>query len=217
MIRPQKLLWTAVAIIGIVPLVYFLSHVSDTQFLREAMGDWFATMLGAIIGIPIALALSRWQQREQEKHARLMREEEALERRTKVLRLIRQELLDNRERLTDPRMQGEDEQATFVRGLSNSSWRVMFDGGELKLIGDPELLAVISDAYHVIARILFLEDLLVEAHFLLEPAQNRVSRKEGLITLLIAVDEDALQRVKEAVTRVEESISRTGSKPSPGE
>ena len=173
MIRPQKLLWTAVAIIGIVPLVYFLSHVSDTQFLREAMGDWFATMLGAIIGIPIALALSRWQQREQEKHARLMREEEALERRTKVLRLIRQELLDNRERLTDPRMQGEDEQATFVRGLSNSSWRVMFDGGELKLIGDPELLAVISDAYHVIARILFLEDLLVEAHFLLEPAQNR--------------------------------------------
>ena len=68
-------LWLVIAVIAIIPVWYFFSHICDSSFLDSSMGNWFATMIGAIIGIPIALWITRVQQKEQERREAKRREE----------------------------------------------------------------------------------------------------------------------------------------------
>lgn len=52
-----------VAICFIVPTAYFFEHLSDQSFRDSAIGNLFATMIGVLVGVPVALEISSWQQR----------------------------------------------------------------------------------------------------------------------------------------------------------
>lgn len=58
-------LWLLLAI-AFIPLLYSISRITDMQFLDNFMSNWFATMIGAVMGIPIALEINRWQQESQD-------------------------------------------------------------------------------------------------------------------------------------------------------
>ena len=75
-----RLLWLIIAVSAITPIIYFFYRLSDSAFIDSAMGNWFATMIGALIGILIALEINRLQQDIQEKKERALREIEERER-----------------------------------------------------------------------------------------------------------------------------------------
>lgn len=48
------------------PIVYFAVHWRNEQFRDGALGNWFGTVAGVVVGVPIALWLSARQRRAQE-------------------------------------------------------------------------------------------------------------------------------------------------------
>src|SRR6266478_8373856 len=77
---PRFLAWFVAAILVLSPTVYFLMHWSSQSYREGAMGNWFGTVLGVIVGVPIALSIARFQQilqdrAENEKHQRARKEQ----------------------------------------------------------------------------------------------------------------------------------------------
>ena len=64
---PRILTWLAVAAMAGWSLVYFIQHFPSMGFQEGAMGNLFATILGVVVGIPIALEISRRQQDAQQR------------------------------------------------------------------------------------------------------------------------------------------------------
>jgi hypothetical protein len=161
----------AIVIVAIIPTWYFLSHIADSQFLDNLMGNWFATMIGVIVGIPIALEIHRRQQQAQEKKEQETQEREALTRKAKILSLVKKELEYNRDVLvarpeTIKRLDLEDR-------LKDELWHAFSDGGELQWIRDLQLIDSFSTAYHHIRTIIFLEERLFDAiHAPVPPPQQ---------------------------------------------
>jgi len=67
-------------ILIIVPTAYFFAHLNDADFLSGAYGNWFGSAAGVIAGVPLALAIARYQQSLQ---VRAEREAAARERDTR--------------------------------------------------------------------------------------------------------------------------------------
>jgi len=159
-------LWILVAAVIIVPIVYFIAHWPDQAFRDSALGNWFATVLGVIVGIPIALEINRRQQLAQDKRMSKGREDEELIRKNKILTLVKKELEFNRDILGNRQPQ-KARAARFeitlngsnvaVNGLKDELWNSFSDGGELQWIKDLDLLDAISTAYYQIRIVMRLE------------------------------------------------------------
>lgn len=123
------------------------------------MGNLFATILGVLVGLPIALEVSRRQQSATQAAAALERSADLAVRRRKVLTLLREELQKNilgvMERMA-PIAQGA-KRAVFTHSLRNQLWLAFADGGELQYVDDPGLLATLAEAYHEVAYCILLE------------------------------------------------------------
>jgi hypothetical protein len=162
----KSLLWILIAAAIIVPIVYFVAHWSDQSFRDSALGNWFATVLGVIVGIPIALEINRRQQLAQDNRMSKDRENEELTRKNKILTLVKKELEFNLDILGNRQSQkasvtqfeitlnGSD---VAVNGLKDELWNSFSDGGELQWIKDLDLLDAISTAYHQIRIMMRLE------------------------------------------------------------
>jgi hypothetical protein len=197
-----------IVIIAVIPALYFLTHIADSEFLDNSMGNWFATMTGVIVGIPIALWLSRRQQKEQEKKEQEAREREALVRKTKILRLVKTELEHNRDQLLASKEEGVTQRVVFVNGLKDELWSAFSDGGELQWIRDLQLLYVISFAYHYIRRVIYLEKIYMEVkHFPGPPSSYPITPGEDLIRGLIDFDPVVLQSIEQALEEIDKSIA----------
>lgn len=55
--------WLGVAALVLFPAVYFVIRWCDVSFREAAIADWFGTIAGVIVGVPVGLALARFQQR----------------------------------------------------------------------------------------------------------------------------------------------------------
>ena len=157
----------------IVSIVLVKIMFSDL-FWQDFLSNLFATFLGIIIGIPIALVLSQLQESESER-----------ERKHKILRLLWKELLSNQVQLAGWRKSGDKqkEALTLHALLRVESWRAFSDGGELEWIRDPALLDVISEAYFAIKSVQTLS----ERYFDIRTSSNLSNSnwaEEDLFTLL---------------------------------
>ncbi len=121
----------------------------DCSFWQSFVSDLSATLLGVVIGIPIALWLSRYQERNTEK-----------ERKKKILSVLRVELMENLTVLSGWVKEGKKkvEVLYLTAVLKDESWSAFSDGGELQWIKDPYLLAELSDAFSTIRSIKLLAD-----------------------------------------------------------
>ena len=157
--------WLIVAAIALWSVLYFIAHFGSQGFVESAMGNLFATILGVLVGLPIALQVSRYQQSAAQAAAVLEKTSEVAARRRKVLRLLREELQKNIDGLTEriaPIAQG-GKRLVFTHSLRNQLWVAFADGGELQYVDDPGLLATLADAYHEVAYCILLENKFFDA------------------------------------------------------
>ena len=113
----------------------------DTSFWQNFVSNALATFLGAIIGIPIALGLSRHQEKISEK-----------ERKKKILELLREELMINLTHLSGWDKAKDKKAQAIIIGpfLRDESWKAFSDGGELEWIKNPKLISELANAYSYI-------------------------------------------------------------------
>lgn len=113
----------------------------DLSFWQGFVSNSLATFLGALVGIPIALWISTHQGRKEE-----------VERKRKILRLLKHELLMNFGTLAHWKKRDEQisNAAELHIFLQTEHWRAFSDGGELQWIKDPTLLSEIAEAYNFI-------------------------------------------------------------------
>jgi len=118
--------------------------IFDSSFLQDFSSNGLSTMLGIVIGIPIALWLSGFQERRTEK-----------ERKTIILKSLREEINKNwiNIKIWLDEKPFSDEIFNLSLNLRDEIWRSFSNGSELKWIKDPRLLAELSDAYYIIRAI----------------------------------------------------------------
>ena len=146
----SKLSWIVVIAIAIIPFAYFLLRLigipilaflpnsQDQSFLDSAMGNWFATMVGLIAGVPIGLWINQKQQELQEQERISSEKKTRHERKNNVLALLRNELNTNKQYLTYLLEKQKDiPRIVIVGGMKNVLWNAFSDSGELQWIDNP--------------------------------------------------------------------------------
>jgi hypothetical protein len=180
-------------------------YLPMSAFRDNFLGDWFATIIGAIVGIPIALWLSRKQQKEQEKQEQLVREQEALTHKGKILKLIRTELEYNLDQLRASKTEtnGVPKRVVFLNGLKDELWNAFSDGGELQWIKDLQSMHMISYAYHYIRRVIYLEKLYMEIK---RPRNWANAPAEELVGHLLEIDPVVIEAIEQALEEIDKKL-----------
>lgn len=170
-------------------------------------------MLGAIVGIPIALAISRWQQNEQDRmmYERLAKEQ--LQRKQFVLGAIRDELRTNRDILEQMIEEQDTKPGTYpIVGMKDVNWKALSDSGELKSITDASILIQLSEAYYYINALILLEGQYSNPYFQtsveVESAGGRHASYAGAKTVarVNRIRPEALTYVINAIKVIDEDI-----------
>lgn len=204
------LMWLAVAAIAAWSLWYFVQHFPSATFQEGAMGNLFATILGVVVGIPIALEISRRQQNAQIQVAEFDRHEEETKRKRKVLTLLRGELLQNWEDIQAKRKPIEIGGKRQVRtnSLRDEMWAAFSDGGELQHVNSPEVLAAISNAYYEIRTSIHLERSYMSAvHFPgMRVAQEKYPQ-DHFLEYLTSTDPQVLATIEQAIARIDTELA----------
>ena len=118
----NRIYWILIATLVLIPTIYFFVRLKDSTFTDSAMGNWFATMVGAVSGIFIALELARWQKISEENiHT------------SKILTLVRDELKENLIHLNERVADNNPSRFSPYR-LKDELWNAFSDGGELEWI-----------------------------------------------------------------------------------
>ena len=196
--------WVLVAAITIWAGVYFIQHFTTPSFQEGAMGNLFATILGVVVGIPIALEISRRQQASSQAAVVAERLVETSARKRKILTLLRSELLSNKAKILVRRDPIEHAKPRDVSTdfLSDVLWIAFSDGGELHCVDDPDLLSRIALAYHQIRSTIRLERLCMEA-VLFPGAKFFLDPQNFYLESLTGMDMELMQAVDTAVIAID--------------
>ncbi len=119
------------------------------SFYADFLSGFLATAMGAILGIPLALWVSDYQEKSVER-----------ERKEKILNLISKEIVDNQKILSVLQKSENKRGEIWITGslLRDEAWRALSDGGELEWIKDPGLIDTLADVYYIIRSIKELSD-----------------------------------------------------------
>jgi hypothetical protein len=134
----QVYLIPAIVVITALVAVYLLL---GTQIWENFLPNFLATMLGAIVGIPIAIGIHNQQEAKKE---RLQKE--------KIIPILREELLVNLTQLSSWQKSKSQKLETVYTSifLEDSAWAAISDSGELAFIKDVDILKKISHAYSTV-------------------------------------------------------------------
>ena len=202
--------WGIVATLCVIPVLYFVTHLGDQNFVAGTLGNWFATMVGVVVGIPIALALSRWQQSTEERRLRSQTEREAQTQKAKILVAIRTELNLNLELLASRRekIDTQDQRIVQLPPLKDELWNAFSDGGELQWIKDVELLNALSSAYHDVRTVKFLEEQYFESlHYPGIRIQRDKHSHDQIMDYLDKMDPSVIQDLKRGIDLIDSVLS----------
>ena len=131
--------------------------IFDLPFLVDFLANAVATIIGLIVGIPIALWINRRQQQSVQEIEDLRIRGESLSRKTKILQLVRAELRFNRGILASywkERQEYSKPYFDYGYQLKYEVWRAFSDGGELEWIKDLDILQSMAIAYYSIKRVM---------------------------------------------------------------
>ena len=212
---PRVLTWLVVVAIATWSFVYFIQHFRSTGFQEGAMGNLFATILGVVVGIPIALEISRRQQEAQYLASKVEREEEETKRKRRVLTLLRTELEQNRGDIQVKRnpMESGGKREVHTNSLRDEMWAAFSDGGELQHVNSPEVLAAISNAYYEIRASIHLERSFMNAiHF---PGMRIAQEKypqDHFLDYLTSTDPQVVAAISQAIAKIDAELAIGASK-----
>jgi hypothetical protein len=146
----QVYLIPAIVVIAALVAVYLLL---GTQIWENFLPNFLATMLGAIVGIPIAIGINNQQEAKKE---RLQKE--------KIIPILREELLVNLTQLSSWQKSNSQKLETVYTSifLEDSAWAAFSDSGELAFIKDVDILKKISHAYGTVRTVKQLSERYME-------------------------------------------------------
>lgn len=99
----KYIVWLFIFLVFLIPIYYFFSNISDQTYRNSALGNWFATMIGVIIGIPIALEINRLQLKRQNRLSEEKIRKEEKKQINLFMQRIYKELSDDSEQLAELR------------------------------------------------------------------------------------------------------------------
>lgn len=170
-------------------------HAFGSSFIGDFGSNWLATLLGVAIGVPIALWANRYQEKNTE-----------TERKKKILRLLKTELLMNFGTFTH----WDKENNIMVRViklivfLKSEFWDAFSDGGELQWIKDPVLLSEIAEAYNFIRMVLQLSNRYFEILKVPQYDQGKTAIKY-ILTLLEEGIPNSMAEISKALKAIEQA------------
>jgi len=191
------------------PLLYagYITIITNGPLLTSAywqgtMGNWLATIIGVVAGLPIALWLNKAIQRVAESRTAAEATAKAAERAERVREVLLKELGDNVPGLEDLTT------GTITRiHFSTARWNAMAAGGELRWVTEVDLLEQLALAYESIDVVNGLARIWI-AYFAPScqtPRSDNNTDVSTVIELLIGAGVDALDQTKNAI------ISLSGS------
>lgn len=203
--------WSVVVLVvalAAIPVAYSVAHIFDDMYRNSFFGNWAATVIGVIVGIPIALELNRREIAADAERSAASRQREERQRRSKILGLLRTELVYNREQLAARQAgEGRPKRQVLVPGLKDELWHAFSDGGELQCIQDLDLLDALATAYHRIRAIIYLEERFFEAaHFPGMQVQRDKYPKDYILDYLSDLDTSAIESIDRARQTIDRSL-----------
>ena len=149
----HMLRWVLPAALVVFAIVYSYQRRFETTYWDGAVGNWLATLLGIVTGVPVALYLER-NRAKAERAERLKADQ--LEKRD-VLTLIHAELLDARGKIAQRIALGA---SIPVEPLKTSAWEALAATGNLRHLAELPLLSAMSEAYRLIQVLASIEQTL---------------------------------------------------------
>lgn len=200
---------------ALIPTVYFFYRLHDKQFLDSTMGNWFATIVGIIIGIPIALEINRRQQKTQERREQLVLGEEKGRRENKILILIKGELEVNRQILeTLVEEQKTKPRTIVITGLKDALWTALSNSGDLQWVDELDLLSSISYSYYFIRALIHLEKQYDDPNFFLAVSltsgtgPDHKYAGEKTVEKVLSIRPDALKLIDQSIKAIDNYLAK---------
>jgi hypothetical protein len=193
----QRWYWLVFALLILTVVIYAVQRRDVQAFWDGSIGSLFATLLGIIAGVPTALEIERHRINREERE----RIAEGRKRALQVAFLIKDELMDNLQKLAE--RQNNVTQLP-IKPLKNDIWRALSDSNEIRWIDDPRLLSSIASAYYYIGLVSSIEDKCYQACRGLDPVYpdgTRVSQyllkdARGLDMEMMTSINSAIQLIK---------------------
>lgn len=135
--------WVLPVLLGTIAIAYSFYRRAELPYWDGAIGNWVATLLGIVTGVPVALHLER---RRAEGDQRLRQGEER-KLRNDVAILLQQELSEAKQNITTRAAMTE---SLPIEPLKMSNWEAMKSTGNLRHISEPALISAVSDAYRLL-------------------------------------------------------------------
>lgn len=140
----SALRWALPISLAAMALAYSIYRRGELQYWDGAVGNWLATLLGIVTGVPVALFLER----RRVASGTVEKQREVQRVRRDMLTLLHGELVDATKRLAS---RAALKTSVPIDPMKMSIWDVMRDSGNLTHISEPELISAIADAYRIIA------------------------------------------------------------------
>lgn len=193
--------WFLPFVLGAVGVAYSIYRFDATSYWDGAIGNWIATFLGIVVGVPVALHLEH--QRSTKAEAMLKSVEVSAKNR--VIKLLLEELNFVTEQMSVRRKKND---SILIMPLRKTTWDALRESGNLKQVSDTEVISVLSTAFYWINLLNEIEQSTFKAIFRgnvifsnNETASQRLSR--------IAQDlyDDVDSAVSQAISVLEASLS----------
>jgi len=174
------------------------------NFWSDFLANFIATLLGAVIGVPLALWVNRIQQEHIEKKDDENRRKLAESRKQQIVDALEVELTYNKSlfsKFVPQEAYNEDTFDMFFQTASKGRtdvWRAFSNGGELRWIDDHELIINLASAYHSIVQVGITGRSLVESSFKSDQKAGRVITEQ--LQRQFEVD------VKQALTWIDDAL-----------
>jgi hypothetical protein len=200
-VEKRPLYYVIVAAAVIAPIVYTATHLLDPLYRDSFFGNWAATVIGVIFGIPIALELNRRQVAAE-------KQREESKRRKRILGLLHKEISYNKKEMTKRAETTPGERLVLMPGLKDGLWRAFSDGGELQWVQDPDLLDVVSSAYYYVKALIYLENRFFEAaHFPGMQIHEDKYPQDYILDYLRVIDPIALGEIDQALQALSAALA----------
>jgi hypothetical protein len=140
-----------IVLVIVAPVAIYL--LLGAQTWQDFLPNFLATMLGAIVGIPIAIGISNQQETKKEQAQK-----------EKIIPILKEELFVNLGHLSNWQKSNSQKLETVYSSifLEDSAWSAFSDSGELEFIKDVEVLKKISHAYNTVRTVKELSEKYME-------------------------------------------------------
>ena len=170
-------------------------------FWLDFLSNFFATILGIALGLPIALWLDRVARKKSEREKKA----ETVRRSFKILTLLQSELQENIGMMSKFH---EDVNNNYFP-VRTESWNAFSDGGELQWVDDPEMINHLSIAYARIEQFTFLFEKYIDA-FYFPGMQGNSNLKVQLLRNVIKSKDAATTQAQSADKKIKEKLDSLG-------